>query len=111
MDAVTSFFAKYHAVPVAADRRGVERIAYEAATDAALCGHADGNCRGWDEADLPAHVRLDVQNQLLAIRDECWKRMQRFGVDYTVDAEPEAMAPLRRAWYAACVRVGFGPSN
>lgn len=108
---VSAFFAKYHAAPVTTSRRGVERIAYEAATDAALIGHAEGNCTAWDQADLPAHVRLDVQNQLLAIRNELWNRTRRFGVggvDYLGIGPPELVA-LTRAWWNACTRVGFGP--
>lgn len=110
---IADFFTKYHAVPIAVGP-GVERIAYESATDNALIGHVEGDCRAWDEKGLPAHVRLDVQNRLTEARDELWKRMGRFGVggvDYTADAEPDGLRPLRRAWHAACVRVGFGPSN
>ncbi len=110
---IADFFTKYHAVPIQV-ARGVERIAHEAATDDALCGHVEGDCRAWDEKDLPAHVRLDVQNRLTEARDDLWKRMKRFGVggvDWTAAAYPDGYLPLQRAWHAACVRVGFGPSN
>lgn len=123
MDAVKSFFAKYHAVPVTTSRRGVERIAYEAATDAALIGHAEGNCSAWDTTDLPAHVRLDVQNELLAIRAELWRRMarlraaakaagseemcceERHGPNPTAAAR--LLTSLQAAWHQTVKRVGI----
>ena len=112
MDALRDFFRRHHAVPVTAGRGG-DRIDYPAATDAALCGHAAADCAAWDST-LPGYVRLDVRNRLIAIRGECWRRLPRYGVggvDYTMADQPEGLAPLRRAWYAACVRVGFGPGR
>lgn len=122
MDAVKNFFAKHHAVPVVTPRRGVERIAYEAATDAAMIGHAEGNCAAWDQTELPAHVRLATQNELVAIRGELWKRMaamragaatrgseelvieERYGPNPTPLAV--AFTALQAAWATVIRRVG-----
>lgn len=119
---IAGFFAKYHAIPIAYGR-GVERFAYEAATDTALCGHADADCRAWDELTLPAHVRLDVQTRLLEIRGELWRRMARLraaalaaGSDEMCCEERHGPNPtaaarlltsLQRAWHEAVERVGM----
>jgi hypothetical protein len=117
VDAFARFCRDHHAVPIAVGL-GVERVAYETATDAALVGHAEADCRAWDDVTLPSHVRLDVQERLTAIRVELWRRLH---LPHRLDpvtgdvltvigdeaADPQGVRPIRRAWYAAATRVGF----
>jgi hypothetical protein len=71
MDAIKGFFAKYNAVPCNAKGE----INYRAATDAALIGHAEADAKAWDSA-LPGDVRLQVQERLVAIGCEMFRRMR-----------------------------------
>lgn len=63
MNAVQSFFKKYHAIP--ATNAGPQ---WDKATTEALIGWADGDCKVWDE-NADAHARIvdhmaDVGNEL-----------------------------------------------
>lgn len=101
MDAVKSFFAKYHAVP--ANDAGPQ---FDKASDAALLGWAEGDCKAWDRT-LSGPDRKTLQNRMVEIRRELWTRIQAFGeIDF--GNEPEARKPIRRAWHAVCMRIGFG---
>ena len=73
---IAGFFRKYHAV--ATTRTGDSD--YATATDAALIGHADADCKAWDRT-LPADVRLQVQNRLARIGAEVLRRKGRLTWD------------------------------
>jgi hypothetical protein len=92
MDAIKSFFAKYNAVPC--NSKG--EIDYRSATDAALIAHAQADAKAWDSA-LPGDVRLQVQERLVAIGCEMFRRMRAlpgWGGD-AGNQSPEHVALLR----------------
>ena len=102
MDAVKSFFAKYHAVP--ASFAGPQ---WDKATLDALVGWATEDCRTWGTT-LDNLDRLSLQNRMAEIRAELWRRLAVFGeIDF--GDEPTEHAILRRAWDAVCQCIGYGP--
>jgi hypothetical protein len=92
MDAIKGFFAKYNAVPC--NSKG--EIDYRKSTDAALIAHAQADAKAWD-TDLPGDVRLQVQERLVAIGCEMFRRMRKmpcWGGD-AGNQPPEYVALLR----------------
>lgn len=111
MDAIKSFFAKYHAVP--ANDAGP---CWSQASDGALIGWAEMDCAVWDHT-LPTADREELRARMQEVGNEMWARMHKDSdepeIPLTTETGgvPTVMRQFCTQWNEVFKRIGFQLAN
>lgn len=107
MDAIKSFFTKYHAAP--ASDAGPR---WDQASDAALIGWASGDIEMWDRPNAES-VRAELLPRMKAVGNEMWARMHKDGDDphipftFETGGVPTVARQFCTLWNRIFYRIGF----